>query len=69
MPTNDEGKETKRVMITILAEDYHYCKTHFVKLSPICEQALSKYIAWEREKIELLKKEIPANCDKKDRIL
>jgi len=63
MPLNVHGQVTKRIMITILAKDYDYCKSHFVKISGICDEALQKYIKWEKEKIVGLKEEIPALVD------
>ena len=63
MTTNSDGNETKRIMITVLMSDYEYCRSHFVKISAICSDALTKYIKWEQAKMATLKTEIPPLVD------
>lgn len=57
--------KNKRILITIAEEDYDYMKWHWIKISPICNEAIRKYIDEFKAQLDALKKEIPANVDKK----
>ena len=56
-----------RVMITIPTDLYNYCRTHFIRISPLCIEALNKYISELESALNNLKTEIPPLVDIKQR--
>ena len=58
--------EQKRCMISITLDDYNYCKSHFIKISDLCQKAIKDYRTELTWALESLKIEIPPLVEKDD---